>query len=126
MNILRKLFHHSWKRYLSAFLVGLAISALALKAKGFDLRLYYHEALTAAGAVLILIGLLIWTTHLGSMDSFTYVFKHFREAKEHWTLSEYREAQAAKRRGHGWDLMPYIWVGLIFLVVGALLGVGLQ
>lgn len=123
--ILKRLFAHSWKHYAAAGAIGLLLTLLMLLKNGFGLRIAYVDGFTVAGAVLILLGLLMCTARLGAFDIFTFSFSTLREGRRYRTLYDYTEAKAEKRRRSDWFFMPYLLLGVILLAAGLLLGIDL-
>jgi len=125
VRILKKIFVHSWKHYAAACGIGLLLTFLMLLKNGFGLRIFYMDGLTVAGAVLILLGLLMLTTRLGAFDIFSFSFSTLRSERRYHTLYDYTEAKSQKRRKSEWTFMPYLLIGAVFLGIGLLLGIGL-
>ena len=95
MSILSRLFRHSVGYYVTAFAVGLVVTALALLRNGFSLRISWVDSLTVAGAVLILLGLLFLVAHFGAFDMFGYSFSTLGN-RRYKNLYEYSRAKQEK------------------------------
>lgn len=121
MSILSRLFRHSVGYYVTAFAVGVVVTALALLRNGFSLRISWVDSLTVAGAVLILLGLLFLVAHFGAFDMFGYSFSTLGN-RRYKNLYEYSRAKQEKRGHGGWTFMPFITVGTAFLLIGFLIG----
>ena len=76
MSILSRIFRHSPIRYAVAAGIALLVAFLCLLRTGFDLRIYYMDALSTAGAVVILLGLLFMAAYFGAFDTFGYSFSN--------------------------------------------------
>ncbi len=125
MNAIRRIFRHSWKQYAAAAGVAVTVTLLSLLRDGFALRISYYNALTMAGAVTLLLGLLLMTAYFGAFDIFGYSFSTFRSRRRYRDLYEYAEAKKEKRRRGDRFFMPWLIVGAVFLIAGLLLRIGL-
>ena len=125
MNVIRRIFCHSWKQYAAAAAVAVTISGLFMLKDGFALRISYYNALTAAGAVTLLLGLLMMTAYFGMFDIFGYSFSTLRSQRRYHDLYEYSEAKREKRRHGDKFFLPWMIVGAAFLLAGLLLRIGL-
>ena len=119
ISVLRRLFCHRPLRYLIACALGAAVTAVCLFRGRLDVRMTWIDALTVAGAVVILLGLLGLVSHYGAFDIFGYAFSFFGYRK-YGSLYEYSESKKEKRSKAGWSFMPYIIVGLLYLLAGLL------
>ena len=125
MNVIRRFFRHPWKQYAAAAGVAVAITGLSLLRDGFTLRIHYYNALTMAGAVTLLLGLLLMTAYLGVFDIFGYSFSTIGTRRRYHDLYEYTEAKKEKRRRGDRFFVPWLIVGTAFLVAGLLLRIGM-
>ena len=125
MTLLRRLFLHSWKRYLAAALTALAMAGLCLLTQGHTLRIHYVNAVTVAGAVVFLLGMLQLVSFFGAFDSFGYAFSSIGNKRRYHDLYEYVTARKEARSHRELTFMPFITVGLLVLAAGILLGGGL-
>ncbi len=125
MNAICRFFRHPWKQYAAAAGVAVAITGLSLLRDGFTLRIHYYNALTMAGAVTLLLGLLLLTAYLGAFDIFGYSFSTLRSQRRYRDLYEYTEAKKEKRRRGDRFFLPWVIVGTGFLITGLLLRIGL-
>ena len=119
MSLLTRLFRHSPWRYILSLLGSAAIVIIVLLTAGYTGPLAWANALTAAGSVLILCGLLSWVGRLGGFDMFRYAFSTFGQRRHHDFFS-FTEAQQGKRRAAAWTFLPPVWVGLVCLLAGLL------
>ncbi|MBO7401871.1 MAG: DUF3899 domain-containing protein [Lachnospiraceae bacterium] len=117
MSIIRKLILHSPGHYIAAFVIAAGFSGAMLFTRGASTTVLWMDALTVGGAVTALFGLLLLVTRLGSFDLFSYSFRRFsgRTDKDFY---EFREQAEEKRSKEEYTFMPYILVGLLFIVVG--------
>jgi len=122
VSVLDRLFRYSPLRYLAAAAVGAALILLMLLRNGFTGVASWLDALTVAGAVLILLGLLGMTVHFGAFDIFGYSFSTLRGARRYRTLFDYGQAHQEKRSRNGWTFMPFITVGAVILLCGIAVG----
>ncbi len=124
MSILGRIFHHSPKHYGIAAGIGVLTALLVLLRDGFHLRIHYMNALTVAGAVVLLIGLLLLVGYYGAFDTFGYSFSTLGR-RRYDSLYEYSQAKQQERSRGGWLFCPYLITGLVLLLIGLLLGIGL-
>ncbi len=110
----------SWKRYAAAFGVNAALTLLVLFVKGFKLKINYVDAFSVAGAVSILLGLLVWITAAGAFDTIGYGFSVFRKDRKYKDLYEYTVHKREKRSRQHRPFLPYIVVGIVFVVISFL------
>lgn len=125
MNAICRFFRHPWKQYAAAAGVAVAIMGLSLLRDGFTLRIHYYNALTMAGAVTLLLGLLLMTAYFGVFDIFGYSFSTVGTKRRYHDLYEYAEAKKEKRRHGNKFFLPWMIVGTAFLLAGLLLRIGL-
>ena len=122
MSVLDRLFRHPPRRYLLPAALGVILTLLVLWRNGFGLKIAWVDALTVAGAVLILLGLLSLLAYHGAFDTFGYAFSTW--GRRRWeSLYAYSEAMREKRGRGGWTFVPTFVVGAAFLGVGLLLWV---
>ena len=117
MSVLNRLFRHSPWHYIGAAVLGAVIALLSLLRGGFGLRIVWADALTTAGAVVILCGLLGMAASLGAFDMFGYSISTLGN-RRYKDLYEYSQAKQEKRGRAGWTFVPWIAVGAAFLCVG--------
>lgn len=120
VDFLNRVFRQPLRRYLAAGLVGVLTALASLWRTGFGYRLAYADALTAAGAVLILLGLLLWVSWLGAFDIFGYSVSALGR-RRYKSLFDYSTAHQEKRRRAGWFFAPFLTAGAVFLLAGAVL-----
>lgn len=120
MKTLDRLFRQPFRRYLPGLALGAAVALLSLWRTGFGFRLAYADALTAAGGVLLLLGLLLWTGYLGAFDIFGYSFSSLGK-RRYKDLYEYSAAHRSKRERSGWYFAPFLVTGAGFLLAGIVL-----
>ncbi len=125
MNVICRIFRHSPKQYGAAVGTAVLIALLSLLRDGFTLRIHYYNALTMAGAVTIMLGLLLMTAYFGAFDIFGYSFSTLRGQRRYHDLYEYTEANREKRRHGDLFFLPWMIVGAGFLLIGLLLRIGL-
>ncbi len=122
MSFLRRFVLHSPRRYAAAVIVAALVALWILYSKGFHLRVNYMDALTTAGAVVFLLGLLQLVAYFGAFDTFGYAFSSFRSKRRYEDLVEYTAAKREKRRVGELSFMPFITVGILVLAAGFLIG----
>lgn len=125
MNLFRRLFLHSPKMYIAATVLNLLLCLVVLIVRGFDLPVFYFDALTVSGSVSILLGLLMLTAYWGTFDIFGYAFSTIRHGgsdpsmRRDRDLYGYRERKKEERSKKEFAFMPFITVGVVFLLAGA-------
>lgn len=112
----------SWKSYTFALMLNIGLMLLVLLIKGFRLRIHYVNAFGIAGAVSILLGLLIWVTAAGAFDTLGYGFSSFRfTSRRDKNFYEYTLRKKEKRTRQGKRFLPYLVIGAVFLVISFLI-----
>ena len=121
MGIFNRLFHHSPKYYLIPACIGFLVAGLALLRESVRARMQYVNALTVAGALVILLGLLGLVIHLGAFDVFGYSFSTLGARRRYKSLYDYGQAKQEQRSRSEWIFVPYFVVGAVFLAAGLIL-----
>lgn len=111
----------SWKRYVAAIILNVVLTLTVLFVRGFELKIYYVDAFSVAGAVSVLLGLLFWIAAAGAFDAIGYGFSTFRTDRRDKDLYEYSVRKKEKRSRNKGSFLPYIIVGAIFMAVSALI-----
>lgn len=117
MGFLRRIFFHSPVRYAVALVLNIVIALIVLLVRGFDLKIYYVDAFSAAGGVSVFFGLLLWVAAAGAFDTVGYGFSTFGSNRKYKDLYEYTVRKKEKRSRQKMTYMPYITVGIVFLVI---------
>ena len=110
-----------WKRYAAAFLINVGLTLLVLLARGFDLKIYYVDAFSVAGAVSILLGLFTWVVRAGMFDTVGYGFSTLLDHRKYRDLYEYSSRKKEKRSRRGGFFLPLFVMGLGFLGISLLI-----
>lgn len=113
----------SWKRYVAALILNVVLILIVLFVRGFELKIYYVDAFSVAGAVSILLGLLFWVAAAGAFDAIGYGFSTLRADRRDKDLYEYSVRKKEKRSRHKGSFLPYMIVGAVFAAVSILLSV---
>lgn len=113
----------SWKKYVWALIINSALTLFVLFARGFDLKIYYVDAFSVGGAVSVFLGLLFWIADVGAFDTIGYGFASFRGSGKYKDLYDYTVRKREKRNRRGKGFVPYIVVGIGFLVISFLVSV---
>ena len=116
MTIFRRLFIHSPIRYIVSLVIGIAVSISVLAFYGWDKKIYYCDAFFASGAILVSIGALAFVSYYGGFDIFGYVFTSLRTNRRYHDLYEYVNAKNEKRKKPYFPFMPYLMVGIVFII----------
>ena len=117
---MRRLFLHSPRLYGIALVLGAALAAVNLWSRGSGLAIRWADALSTAGAFLILLGLLGLTARLGAFDTVGYGISKIWKPR-YRDLVEYTRAQAEKRSRSPLGFMPFVTVGSLFVIAGLIL-----
>jgi len=116
----KKIFIHSLNRYISALVFGIAIIVLNnCLINGWNVLMNYVDAFFIAGASNILIGGLAWIGNTGAYDIFGYVFA--RKRPNITCLYDYTESKREKREKSKFSFIPWIVVGVFFLLISIIL-----
>ena len=118
MSVIRKLFLHSPKSYIIALSIATVIAVIRLATTGFDLLFYYIDALTIAGAIIFLVGMLAVVSKFGAFDMFRYSFSSLRRSGKYKDYYEYESKKQETRTRTELTFMCYFTVGAVFLIVG--------
>ena len=121
MGFWKRWFFHSPARYGAALALSVAVSVIVLAVRGFDLKIYYVDALSAAGGVTIFFGLLLWVASAGAFDMVGYGFSTFGGNRKYRDLYDYTVKKKEKRDRQGPTFMPYVVTGVVFMLVSFLL-----
>ncbi|MCR5324982.1 MAG: DUF3899 domain-containing protein [Lachnospiraceae bacterium] len=128
MSIFRRLFFHSPKTYIAAVVLNLAFCLIVLLVRGFDRLIFYYDAMTTAGSISILFGLLLLVTYWGAFDIFGYAFSMFKvhltpdaSIRRDKDLYEYKIRKQEERSRKELGFMPFIVVGAVFLILGVII-----
>lgn len=121
MSFFHKVFAHSWKRYLVAVLLAVAIGLLYLFLHSFEGVLFYVDAFGIGGGVTFCIGMLMLVSFLGAFDTFAYAFSTLQSKRQYKDLYEYNNAKEEKRKQSAWGFCPFLLVGLVFVLVSFLI-----
>lgn len=117
MNFLRKYVLHSPGHYVAAVGLNVFFTLLVLYLRGFEYRISYVDAFSVAGAISVFFGLLLLVTSLGAFTTFGYAFSALRGDRKHKDLYEYTQAKAEKQAKQKKIYVPYILVGIVFLII---------
>ena len=124
MSWMRRFVLHSPKVYIAALILNILVCFPVLLGKGFDRLIFYYDGMTAAGAVSILVGLLILVSYFGAFDIFGYSFSMVKYGWSDYSLRRdkdyvaYKERKSAERSKKEYIFMPFIITGTVFLTVG--------
>ena len=122
MKFIKKLFINSWIRYLVSFVIGLIIAVIYLSLNGFKYFYNYVNAISTAGISLIFIGLLSLVSYLGAFYAFGYGFSQiFGNKSNYKDLYDYTARKIEIRKRKNFIFMPYIIVGIIFVIISLIL-----
>ncbi len=121
MNFLKKYILHSPAHYGVALGLNTFFVLLVLFLRGFDYLIYYVDAFGVAGGISMFFGALLLLSSLGAFYTFGYSFSTLRGERKYKDLYEYTKAKSDKQAKQQKIYMPYILVGLLFLIISAIL-----
>lgn len=121
MKFLRKYFLHSPGHYVAALVLNIFFTLLVLFLKGFDWLRAYVEAFSVAGAISVLFGILFWVSLAGAFNMFGYAFAYFRGEQRYKDFYEYTKAKDEKYARRQKVYVPYMVVGVVFLIISLVL-----
>lgn len=123
MNWIKRVFIHSWLRYLIAFCLAIVLSMIYLCTRGFQTLIYYIDAFTIAGAIVFLCGALSLIAYFGGFDTFRYGVASFRRGSrgKYEDLYDYAIQKKEERKHGNFTFMPYFTVGTIFIILSFIL-----
>ncbi len=111
-----------WYKYLILTIVGVLLIIISVATHdAWTIYIYYTDGFLLAGVVLILLGGLSFVTSQGAFDIFSYLGTKRNNNGKKLTLAEYSEVMREERQNKGYVFMPYILVGISFLVVGIIM-----
>ena len=120
--MIRKLFLHSPVRYIVALCLAIGITLIVLISRGFEYRINYVDAFSGAGILVFFLGLLQLVSFYGAFENFGYAFSLLRgQNRRYRDLYEYKKSRTEIRLRSKLIFMPFISVGLLFLIVGIVL-----
>lgn len=122
MELFKKIFCHSVKKYITALCIACALAVAYLVLNGDDHIRFYCDAFFLAGASTFLIGCLSCVTFYGAFDGFSFGFKMFRkDRRSEDTLYDYVSNKQIERKKSRLPYTPYMVVGVLFLIVSFIL-----
>ena len=122
-HILKRIFLHSPVRYIVSLIICVTIAIVYVAFQnGWTLLFSWGNGITAGGAIMILIGLLVLVSQFGAFDIFGYAFSSLRgQKRKYHDLYEYSENKNVERKKTVYYFVPYIVVGIIVLIIGIIL-----
>ena len=105
-----------------AAVLSVSVALIILLQRDFEHRIYYVNALTAGGAVTVLVGALLLVAFYGEFDIFGYAFRR-PSARRQTDYYTYRQQKKEKRSLK--PVLSYFVVGAVFIAAGLLLRIGL-
>lgn len=121
MSFLNKYFFHSPMHYVAALVMNIVLMLIVLFLNGFDKVIFYVNACSVAGAISVLWGMLLCVTAAGAFNTLGYALSIFREERKYQDLYEYTVAKEEKNSKQKKTYMPYIVVGIVFLLISYVL-----
>ena len=121
MSFLNKYFFHSPMHYVAALVMNIVLMLIVLFLNGFDKVIFYVNACSVAGAISVLWGMLLCVTAAGAFNTLGYALSIFRGERKYQDLYEYTVAKEEKNSKQKKTYMPYIVVGIVFLLISYVL-----
>ena len=118
--MINRFFRHRPLRYLLWAGLGAVIALLSLLRSGFGLIYFWADALSTAGAVLILLGLLGLAASCGAFDTFRFSFSTLK-SRRYRTLYDFNEAHKEKRKRSEWGFALPLTLGAAYLLIAIML-----
>ena len=114
-----------WITNLVTFIISLMIAALIFCLMFFLRDRSFSDAVSATGMaaiVVLLLGLLLWMSHLGAFDTFAFGFKQMgsmlfaKDARRDGSYADYRAEKTKKRDNSSYNFIAIIAAGLLLLI----------
>jgi hypothetical protein len=122
MELFKKIFCHSVRKYLVAFCIACGLTVAYLVLNGDDHIRFYCDAFFIGGAATFLIGCLSCVSFYGAFDSFSFGFRMFRkDRRSESTLYDYVSTKQIERKKARLPYTPYMVIGVLFLIVSYIL-----
>ena len=119
-----------WKINLLTFIisivVGVGIFCLIFFLRNMTL-LAAVDGSAIGGVSVLLVGLLMWVSHLGAFDTFVFGFKQLgsmffaKDARRDGNYADYKQAKAESRANSSYNFVAVIAAGLLLLIAVAVL-----
>ena len=117
----KEIFIHSSIKYIVSFVVAALFMVIYCALRNtWNYIMYYSNGLFIGGFVMVSVGLLVLLNNFGAYDIWSYVFTRKRK-KEGITLAEYSEIKAEARKKSRYTFVPFVTVGLFFILISAIL-----
>ncbi len=121
MTKFKKIFIHSWLRYLLSFLFVVLVVVTYNITNGWNKMINYIDALFIAGFALICVSGLSIVTYFGAFDIFTHFFAKPKENNKKPSFYEYSIEKSNSRKEHKFNFVPYAVIGFFFIVLSIVL-----
>lgn len=115
---LKKVFLHSWVKYLISFLIACLICFICLYNTSFEYIYNYSNASGTAGLALVFVGLISLANYFGAYDFFGYAFTI---KKDKMSYQDYMDKHQIKRKSKNLPFGPYFAIGLLFLLISLII-----
>lgn len=119
-SLFRKMFLHSPIKYIVSIIIGSLFVILTLYIQGFNYLMSYEDGFFVAGSVLICVGLLSLLSNYGAFDLLSYSGKYvfnMSKKKKIERYPEYVENKVLIRKKLKYKWIPYIVVGILFILI---------
>lgn len=118
--LFKRIFFHSWLKYLISFLISVVVALIVLINKGFNYLVSYSDAFFVGGTIILGVGLLSMLSSFGTFDIFSYsgkyVFNKMR-SKDMENYPDYSKGKALNREETKFSFIPYLVVGGFEIII---------
>ena len=123
MKFFKKVFLHSFHKYIVSATIVLIILIINLSLNNFKELIHYVNGLQIGGAIVFLIGGLSLVSYFGAFDTFGYAFSKLRKdpEKNYRDMYEFVTVKAEERKENRFTFIPYFVTGLFFILIGIFL-----
>lgn len=122
MGFWKKVFFHSPITYIVCFSVCCIISLVYSYFYSFS-SARISESILNSGIMMVFVGILVLCSFYGAFDTFAYGFQSLRSKKnrKYEDLVQYTRIKGEERSKKSLPYVPFMVVGLLFVIVGIIL-----
>lgn len=118
---IKKIFIHSYKKYIFLIVLGAIFTLVNLISHGFNHMIYYVNGTSIAGLALIFMGGLSLLGYFGAFEFWGYTFSRKDMNGRRMEYSDYINQKKEKRVRSELPFGPYFLVGVLYLLVSLVL-----
>lgn len=124
---MKKLFFHSWKKYLICFIYSILIYVIYCSLRGTWNHIYcFIDSAFITGFSLICIGGLSTVNYFGAFDFWSYSFSKRGSNGKRMPIYEYAEQKRLKRSKDKLAFGPYYATGLFYVLISLILVIAMN